>query len=430
MGEQFEPMGSDHAVMARSTVAQRIRGRSWGIDKNLWSLADQGVISGGTFLTSLVLARYLRPSEFGVYALLIGLMLFLNTIQAALVLYPLSVAGAKADSELLRQLASSSLVFTALGWLPLGLGLMGASFLIGRPGTAPAAILALICSQLHLTVRGAFASQLRLREVLLGDSVSYLGQVGVVLVLVRGGVSSVGPVFVAMAATSVVAGMIQGAQLGLTASSWAATRTLIGDYWRLGRWSVLSSLVGIVTVQAPPWALALLHGPQEAASLLVVANILGATHPIMFSVSNLVVPAVALARLRAGVGAARRTAFLYGVQGGALVLPYYLGLLAAPGLALVVFYGSDSPYHGLEAELRLFTLSYLFAYARIPVESLLKGLEHSQSAMLVHVVNAAGVAAFVLPLAITRGVLGATAGIALAGLGALVACLWLARRIA
>lgn len=430
MGGRTEAIGAPQTRWRRSVVALKVRGHSWGIGVNLWSLADQGAISGGTFLTSLVLARTLRPAEFGVYALLLGIVLFLNTIQSSLVLYPLSVAGAKADPDLLRRLASSSLLITAFCWLPLGALLLGASFAVGRPGAAPWAFLALLGTQLQLTIRGAFASQLRLREVLLGDCVSYLGQAGVVWLLVRGGVSSVEPVFAAMAATSVVAGVLQAAKLGLTSNSWTATRALGSDYWRLGRWTVLSSMIGLVTVQAPPWALALFHGPREVAALLVVANILGATHPVMFSVGNLVVPAVARARLQGGVSAARRTAIRYGAQGGVLVLPYYLGLLAAPGLALVVFYGRDSPYRGLETEVRIMAMGYLLIYARIPLESFLRGLEQSRSAMLITVVNAVGIAAFVAPLASARGVLGATGGITLAALVALIASVVFARRTA
>src|SRR5262245_22544082 len=58
--------------------------------RSVWALADQGIVSLGNCATNVLLARSLAVAEFGVFALLLEAMLFLNSLQAALVIYPLS----------------------------------------------------------------------------------------------------------------------------------------------------------------------------------------------------------------------------------------------------------------------------------------------------------------------------------------------------
>ena len=53
----------------------------------LWSLADQGAVSLGNFLTNILLARALAPAEYGIFALVFGLLLALSSIHAAVVIY-------------------------------------------------------------------------------------------------------------------------------------------------------------------------------------------------------------------------------------------------------------------------------------------------------------------------------------------------------
>ncbi len=76
-----------------SGLPRRIRASTVGT--HLWALLDQSVVSLGSVLTSILLARYLTSDTFGMAVLLIAGMLFLNTIHASLIVYPLSVHGAR-----------------------------------------------------------------------------------------------------------------------------------------------------------------------------------------------------------------------------------------------------------------------------------------------------------------------------------------------
>src|SRR5262245_55316826 len=84
-----------------------------------WPLADQAAVSIGNFLTMVLVARALpTKGEYGIFGLLLELIFYLNTIQSALVIYPLTVKGAVIDDEKLRRMTTASLLITCFILLP------------------------------------------------------------------------------------------------------------------------------------------------------------------------------------------------------------------------------------------------------------------------------------------------------------------------
>src|ERR1700683_5142305 len=98
----------------------RRRGR---VATSFWSLADQGVVSLGNFATVLLLGRKLSPEALGTYGVILGALLFLNSVQGSLINYPLSVHGATSDGLNLRRLTWMSMVLTVVLLLPMTLGI-------------------------------------------------------------------------------------------------------------------------------------------------------------------------------------------------------------------------------------------------------------------------------------------------------------------
>jgi O-antigen/teichoic acid export membrane protein len=60
-----------------------------------WALADQAIVSGTNFLTGVLVARYLGVEEFGRFTLLWMAVLFVNSIQDALISSPMMSIGPK-----------------------------------------------------------------------------------------------------------------------------------------------------------------------------------------------------------------------------------------------------------------------------------------------------------------------------------------------
>ena len=376
-----------------------------------WSQVDQGVVSLGSFLLGLILARSLPPAEHGVYALVWSALLFLRGFHTSLVTYPLSVDWAKTEPGKLNALVGGSLALTIALGLPLMAGAAVAAVIVGRPGLVPWAMGALLAGHFQETTRRALMAGLRHRATVLGDSVSYLGQVAGLWAVAISRRLSVEAAFAAMALTSLVAGFIQLRQLGAPAFETRVLRALAARWWELGRWLLLATLLSVFTIQVFPWTVGLVRGPAEAGQYQAAANLLGATHPVLFGLGNLLVPAVAQARVCGGLSASWRVARWYGLLGAVLLVPYLGVLWVWPGEVLRLVYGTGSPYMALETEVRLFALAYATIYIGQLAGALLLGLEQSRASFWVTAACAAASVVAGMPLAAGYGVDGALAGL-------------------
>lgn len=104
--------------------AHAARVRTWSMPSAL-ALTDQGLISGANFLLNLLLARWLAPQDYGIFAVAFTVFLVLNSFHEALVLEPLSVLSASHSPSRLNSYFSRQLRIQ-FGWM-----LAVASVLVG-----------------------------------------------------------------------------------------------------------------------------------------------------------------------------------------------------------------------------------------------------------------------------------------------------------
>jgi O-antigen/teichoic acid export membrane protein len=374
-----------------------------------WPFADQGAVSLGNFLTQIVLARNLTMHDYGIFGLLFGVMYLLNNCHSPLVAYPLSVRGAVEDIFGLRRLCTVSLILTAALMVPGVIVLAGATSVLKVLPLLPYALLGSVLWQTQETMRRGLMAWLRHREALWGDALSYLGQAFVLWLLARSGRLTLATIFLTIAGTSAMAALLQARQIGLARIGLSHVRKVSADFWRIGRWAFGAGATGIAVNLVFPWGLNFFQGPEGAASYQAAINVLGASHPVLFGVGNLVVPATAKARKGGGIRAGAKPAIRYGLQGALFVTPYYLALLIWPHLALNMFYGHSSTYLDLDAAVRIFVIAYFASYAFMAVSSFLNGVENSLSVLRSDLAGAAALV-LALPLVARYGVRGACAG--------------------
>lgn len=374
----------------------------------LWAIADQGVVSLGNFLTTIIMARTVSPTAYGVWAVVFGLILFLNVVPASLVSYPLSVRMASLDD-----LGAGRLVFAALGltaWLavPQVLILFAAAFLIGGPRLAVWASLGLVLWQIQETTRRALMARLAFRAAICTDAISYLGQAVLCWFLAREGQLSPGIGFGVIGLTSAVAAIAQLCMLRLPLNRGINLRQSASAFWTGSRWILGSNLVGTFSIQAVPWAIFFLLGPIPAAGYQAIANLVGVSHPIMLSLGSFLIPTVARTRVTQGMGAARRIAFRQTVQAGLLLLPYMLALMVLPRPLLTLFYGGNSSYILIEGPLRLLAFTYLLTYCALATKFFLNALEtRNRAQFLIDLSSCALLGALLIPLTLRFGLPGA-----------------------
>ncbi|MDT8069962.1 MAG: hypothetical protein ROO76_17500 [Terriglobia bacterium] len=321
-------------------------------------MSDQAVVSLGNFLLTVILARSLSRVEYGTYVVLYGALLTANSLHAALVTYPISVLGAHRTPRELRLLSSNSLIITSLLGVPVSAVLILAAWIITRrTDLLLFVIAAMLCWQFQETLRRSLMSHLRHRRALLGDSVTYVGEVIIVYWIVHTSAHVTARAgFEAILVASLVGAMIHAVGLGLRWPRLAESLRLAREYFALGRFPMLSSLGYAGTLLLVPWVLAF-KGLAEVAGYQAMMNIVQVVNPVMFSVGNLVIPAVAHELLKpAGDAGARRVTYRYMLEGTALLAPIFAAILIAPDLIMRTVYGRLSGYAEHDVLLRVMVL--------------------------------------------------------------------------
>jgi len=371
-----------------------------------WSLVDQGVVSGGTFLLNVLLARGLPAAEYGVFALLFGGMLTLQLVNTTLVVHPLSVRLVTAAPADRPRLLTASLLMIAGISLGLGAVLALVVALLGAPGLVLPALACFLAWQLQEGARRGLLSVFRFRAATLGDAVSYLGQAGVVLGLAASGMLTLTGALYGMAATSALGAAVQLLQLELRRRGPLRLRATVRDYLSIGGgWALGNGLLLHGRSQILLWGLAASSGAAAVASFQAAMNLVNLTGPILLSLCSIIPPTASHARER-GLAEAWRASRAYAVMVAPLVLAYAALVIAAPEAMLWLLYGSDSAYLGLSAPLRLLIAATLLAYAADVVASFLHGVSAVHLAFQIAAIGALATLVIAVPLIGTLGLIG------------------------
>jgi O-antigen/teichoic acid export membrane protein len=367
--------------------------------RGIWALADQGAVSLGNCVTSFLLARNLPMQQFGLFAILLEAMLFLNSLQAALVIYPLSVRGAVIDRFGLRRLAGACVLMTMILALPLGVAVALAARAAGAATAAVgvAAAAALLMWQIQETLRRTMMAEGRFDRALPGDLISYLGQAVVLALLLGAGHLGVTAALAVMGATSLLGAIVQAAQVGIILPSIYRWGGYLLSFCKTGRWVLLGNVTAIVTTLGCSWTLTTLHGVEGVGRFQSLANLLKLGNPLTLCLAALIVPAAARANRHGGFEAARRIAWRYALGAAAILLPYYLLLTVAPRLALRIAYGPNHPVALMSAGLRIFVASYALIFISQVIGSLLNGVEQSRRTLVPQLAQAVATLAVAMP---------------------------------
>jgi O-antigen/teichoic acid export membrane protein len=381
----------------------------------IWALSDQAVVSGGNFLTNIAIARLTNRDTYGSFALYLAAILFINSLHSALVVYPLSIGIPKeALPERQGAIVTSSLFITSAGCGILAVGTIPFLSRFAGMQVSVLALCALFAWQAQETCRRALMATLNFSSALLGDFVSYPGQAILIYALARNHHRpTLQTIFACMICTSFAALAIQLIQIrpSLSIRNFFKTAT---ESWHLGRWVVAGALLRATSTQGCVGVLGLRFGAPSVAAWQSIVNIVGLTHPVIFGISNAVVPGVAHINGRSGPRSASRAGIKMGLHGALFLVPYLLGVLCFPTHALTLFYGKHSSYLSLGGPLRLMCCGYLLLYVGSLVSSVLNGMGQPRLSFHGQRISAIVSIAIGLPLAALLGVPGAAAALLLA----------------
>jgi O-antigen/teichoic acid export membrane protein len=233
-----------------------------------FSILDQALVSGGHFGLSVLLARWVPPAEYGVFAVTFSLFLLLSGFHVALILEPMNVLGAVRPVEALGRYLGSLVHVHVLLTIPLSMAVAVAALVLRSRNATLAGSLAGLAAALpflllHWLLRQA--CYLRTRPDLAArGSLVYVSTLAVCLGLVAHWPTVVSPLmgaFPSLAVASLAASAVLWRPLGMTLSGEAFPhREVLASHWSYGRWIVAASLA---------------HNAGNALYLPLVAALLG-----------------------------------------------------------------------------------------------------------------------------------------------------------
>ncbi|WP_426492743.1 hypothetical protein [Hymenobacter sp. 102] len=317
--------------MLPSVLALPLRRSAWPpVPARYWALADQGLVSGTTFLTNLFVARGLGLSIFGEFsAWQMGLLLLL-AVQGALITQPMQVVLATVPAAHRPAYRRALLELqAAFGVGAAGLAVGAGLLLRPQAGAVLVAFLVYLgAATLQDTVRKLLLAEDRVPLALLTDAVSCGGQLLVLLGWAATGRAATLPaVFWVMGLTTLPA-----LALGLPAllrgpAAGPGWRAVVRQHWPQARWLLPTALLqwssGNVLL-----VLAGLSTPLATLGILRLAQtIMGLFNVGLQAAENYVLPRLSQSRQRSEAEFRRQRARLTRLM---------LGLAAGPLLALAL----------------------------------------------------------------------------------------------
>lgn len=340
----------------------------------LTALADQAVVSIGNFAVNIILARQLNTAAYGQFVLIWSTLLFFNNLHSSLIIYPLAVTLSTPKEERHSAFTTSAFLFTLFFFVAELLLLAGAAAALNAlPLLLPIAS-CLLFWQIQEVCRRCLLSKLRFASALPGDFISYVCQALAIATLIALHSLTLPNIFLMMSATSIVGALLQWFQARVT---WTSVNlsAYIREFWNLGRWGFAINFLGLLPGPALIWVLTATHGSASAGFYQALLSVVGVTHPILFGLSNAMVPSVANALEGQGLPQAIRAALRLGGFAAILVGPYLALLILFPRVTLSVFYGAHSPYTSLGWLLPFMASAYLLVFCSQVIDGLAFGLK-------------------------------------------------------
>lgn len=377
-------------------------------------MSEQALFAGTHLLINVMLARWLPIEEYGVFALVYSVVVFLNALHTAVVAEPIAVfwgENAKRTRAFIGEALSLNLAFAAVSAV---VGLGGAVILIAfdlMPGrTALLVPFLAVAMPMFWYVRQAAYADLKpwtafTRSAIYGGGF-LLGVLGLKLLIAP----SMEGALAVMGTAALVA------SLGGSTRYWARparltspnARQFAAKAWRYGRWSAPAGVLMWVTNNIFIVALPLASTVADSGRLKMVLNLLLPFQQILLGLSLIGLPM--LARLHSSGATERaarltRLALTAAVAGGGA---FSLVVALWGEVAFIWIYGQR---HAEDAQLVLYGLALPIIWAVIAVLRIsLRARGDSRSTFLGYLIGMGTVGLIAVPMGVTYGAAGALVG--------------------
>jgi O-antigen/teichoic acid export membrane protein len=323
--------------------------------KGFWAIADQGVLSGSNFLTTIVVGRLCGASQLGAYALGVTLLVLLGGLQNSLILSPYTVFSNRGKEKDLARYAGSILVqqglVTLVGMITFATAGTIVSAAGGQPGVVEvlwALVITVPFFSFREFCRRILMARLHVKTVLVLDGFVMLLQFLGFAVLYQAEMLSAATACAVVAAACAVPSLMW---VLFTSHRFVICRQRVRKefrrHWRFGRWICASQMTDIGQYYALHYLLIFTLGVATTGVYAACWSLVMIFNPLLLGVSSVLVPSAAQAHSRGGNAAVRqviwRTTLL--VSGAMAVL--FTGIVVWGDLTVqTLFDGNEYAGHG------------------------------------------------------------------------------------
>lgn len=370
-------------------------------------LADQAVISLGTFAVNIGLARTLAITDYGTFVIIWSVFLALQVFNITLVHYPLGIQLAVVNSDERARVTATGLTLAVATTLLMSLAAVAAFSLQHSVLLAVSAMLCLIAWQLLATTRRILLSNFRVAGSVIGNAVAYGGQAGALLAFAAIQPLSLPAVFLVSAA-AFAAGFVVHLlflQPRLQIPPLSALIDTLREYWAMGSIAMGTEFAFAGRQLGTVWLIGLVAGTAAMASYQACFFIVAAINPIILGLLNILTQVTAKAYdRRRSSSDAWMAARPYLIVGLPLCLAYLALVTIIPGNFLTLFYG-NSPYSDLGDELRVLAVFAAMSAITELVLGMLFGMGQGTQAFRINLKGLLAAVLVVPPLAAGFGIL-------------------------
>jgi O-antigen/teichoic acid export membrane protein len=383
------------------------------VGKSVVSIFDQGIVSGTSFATSVIIGRMCSKQQLGSYYLALSVVLFVRGIQEQLVSAPYAVYCHRRKGDALATYTGSTLVhhllLSALAvfcLLPL-FGLFSTG--VGAAALTPIVWVLLGAGPFLLLreyIRQLLFARLEMSAAIAIDITVSVVQLSSLLLLGHLQLLSVSTAFVVMGAACAVASAAWF--LGKKPVLRIERSRCTADWrhnWSFAKWALATQLIGCTAPYILPWILTLMYDKTATGTFAACCSLVGLANMFVMGLSNFLTPKAAKAFAAGGVNELRKvlmkTAILFAAPLGGFC---FLTFVAGDHLA-VFFYGDK--YAGIGSIIAILALSMLANSMSITIGNGLWAMERPSAnfrADLCTLLATVAAAAFLVP---SIGVLGA-----------------------
>tara|TARA_B100000767_G_C19736821_1_gene524312 strand:- start:499 stop:1755 length:1257 start_codon:yes stop_codon:yes gene_type:complete len=352
--------------------------------KNLnLTLIDQAMVSGVNFVVSVALVRILGIELFGIFSLLWLAILFIQSIQFAVIISPMMSIGPKyLDAEkdsYYAAVLTHQIVFSIISSLILYISIIISSYIFPEWGIKDYAFilaLTIFLSQNQDFIRRFSFIKGKVKEAFINDFISYVGRLAVLVIFFMQTDLSLKSIFWIFSFTLSISVIYGITIINKPSFDYKYSLKIFKRNWKTSKWLAGSAIMQWTSGNYFIIAAGAILGPASVGILRAAGNVIGITHILFQGLEN-IVPASA-SKNYTDQGTSGLKAYLIKVLffGGSLFLVLTFIISIFSGEILSFLYGEE--YYQYRYILFWYAMVYIVMYSVLPLTIGLRTLENTK----------------------------------------------------